>query len=101
MSQYVAPIKDMLFAMNELAGLQDITRLPGNEEVSNDLVEAILDEAAKFANQVVDPLNRVGDKQGNKWDNGVVTTADALSGLNPTNVPPNTLKMTRSSSRTL
>ena len=78
MSQYVAPIKDMLFAMNELAGLQDITRLPGNEEVSNDLVEAILDEAAKFANQVVDPLNRVGDKQGNKWDNGVVTTADGF-----------------------
>ena len=78
MSQYVAPIKDMLFAMNELAGLQDITRLPGNEGVSNDLVEAILDEAAKFANQVVDPLNRVGDKQGNKWDNGVVTTADGF-----------------------
>ena len=50
-------IKDMLFAMNELAGLQDITRLPGNEEVSNDLVEAILDEAAKFASEVVDPLN--------------------------------------------
>ena len=66
MSTYVAPVKDMLFAMNELAGLQEITTLPGNEEVSLDLVEAILDEAGKFATEVVDPLNPVGDKQGNK-----------------------------------
>ncbi|MBK7846119.1 MAG: acyl-CoA dehydrogenase [Zoogloea sp.] len=78
MSTYVAPVKDMLFAMNELAGLQEIVTLPGNEEVSLDLVEAILDEAGKFATEVVDPLNPVGDKQGNKWNNGVVTTADGF-----------------------
>ena len=78
MSTYVAPVKDMLFAMNELAGLQEIVGLPGNEEVSSDLVEAILDEASKFASEVVDPLNKVGDKQGNKWNNGVVTTADGF-----------------------
>ncbi|MDD3353525.1 acyl-CoA dehydrogenase C-terminal domain-containing protein [Zoogloea sp.] len=78
MSTYVAPVKDMLFAMNELAGLQEIVGLPGNEEVASDLVEAILDEAGKFASEVVDPLNKVGDKQGNKWNNGVVTTADGF-----------------------
>ena len=78
MSNYVAPVKDMLFAMNELAGLQEIVGLPGNEEVSTDLVEAILEEASKFATEVVDPLNPVGDKQGNKWNNGVVTTADGF-----------------------
>ncbi|MBS0347636.1 MAG: acyl-CoA dehydrogenase C-terminal domain-containing protein [Proteobacteria bacterium] len=78
MSNYVAPVKDMLFAMNELAGLQEIVGLPGNEEVSTDLVEAILEEAGKFATEVVDPLNPVGDKQGNKWNNGVVTTADGF-----------------------
>ena len=78
MSTYVAPVKDMLFAMNELAGLQEIVGLPGNEDVSSDLVEAILDEAGKFASEVVDPLNKVGDKQGNKWNNGVVTTADGF-----------------------
>ena len=78
MSTYVAPVKDMLFNMNELAGLQEIAGLPGNEDVSADLVEAILDEAGKFASEVVDPLNKVGDKQGNKWDNGVVTTADGF-----------------------
>ena len=78
MSTYIAPVKDMLFNMNELAGLQEIAGLPGNEDVSADLVEAILDEAGKFASEVVDPLNKVGDKQGNKWDNGVVTTADGF-----------------------
>ncbi|MBS0354957.1 MAG: acyl-CoA dehydrogenase C-terminal domain-containing protein [Proteobacteria bacterium] len=78
MSNYVAPVKDMLFAMNELAGLQEIVGLPGNEDVSIDLVEAILEEAGKFATEVVDPLNPVGDKQGNKWNNGVVTTADGF-----------------------
>jgi acyl-CoA dehydrogenase len=78
MSTYIAPVKDMLFNMNELAGLEEIAGLPGNEEVSADLVEAILDEAAKFASEVVDPLNAVGDKQGNKWNNGVVTTADGF-----------------------
>ncbi|RTL25730.1 MAG: acyl-CoA dehydrogenase [Rhodocyclaceae bacterium] len=78
MSNYVAPVKDMLFAMNELAGLQEIVGLPGNEDVSTDLVEAILEEAGKFATEVVDPLNPVGDKQGNKWNNGVVTTADGF-----------------------
>ena len=78
MSTYIAPVKDMLFNMNELAGLEEITGLPGNEEVSIDLVEAILDEAGKFATEVVDPLNAVGDKQGNKWNNGVVTTADGF-----------------------
>jgi alkylation response protein AidB-like acyl-CoA dehydrogenase len=78
MSTYIAPVKDMLFAMNELAGLQDIVTLPGNEEVSIDLVEVILDEAGKFATEVVDPLNPVGDRQGNKWKDGVVTTADGF-----------------------
>ena len=78
MSTYIAPVKDMLFNMTELAGLEEITGLPGNEEVSIDLVEAILDEAGKFASEVVDPLNAVGDKQGNKWNNGVVTTADGF-----------------------
>ena len=78
MSTYIAPVKDMLFAMNELAGLQEIVGLPGNEDVSFDLVEAILDEAGKFATEVVDPLNPVGDRQGNKWKDGVVTTADGF-----------------------
>jgi alkylation response protein AidB-like acyl-CoA dehydrogenase len=68
----------MLFAMNELAGLEEIAGLPGNEDVSPDLVEAILDEAGRFASEVLAPINASGDRQGNRWADGVVTTADGF-----------------------
>ena len=57
MTTYAAPMNDMLFAMRELAGLEGIADLPGNEEVSADLVVAILDEAGKFAAEVLAPIN--------------------------------------------
>ena len=75
MSQYTAPIRDMQFVMRELAGLDEVAKLPGCEEVSADLVDAILDEANKFASGVLAPLNRIGDQEGAKWDNGNVRTA--------------------------
>ena len=75
MSQYTAPVRDMQFVMHELAGLQEVAKLPGCEEVSSDLADAILDEANKFASGVLAPLNRVGDQEGAKWDHGKVTTA--------------------------
>ena len=75
MSEYVAPLKDMRFAMQYLAGLEQIVGLPGCEEASPDVVDAILDEAAKFAGQVLSPLNRVGDTNGAKWRDTVVTTS--------------------------
>ncbi|NMG45608.1 acyl-CoA dehydrogenase [Aromatoleum toluvorans] len=75
MSHYTAPIRDMQFVMRELAGLDEVAKLPGCEEVSPDLVDAILDEANKFASEVLAPLNRTGDQEGAKWDNGKVTTA--------------------------
>ncbi len=78
MTTYVAPIRDMLFAVNELAGLAEIAALPGNEEVTPDLVEAILDEAAKFATEVLVPINAQGDRQGCTWKNGQVATADGF-----------------------
>ncbi len=73
MSAYVAPLKDMLFVINELAGLDEIARLPGCAEVNAELVEAVLGESAKFAQEVLDPLNRVGDKQGATLAEHVVT----------------------------
>ncbi len=75
MSDYKAPVRDMQFVMRELAGLEQVQALPGYEEASSDLVDAILDEAGKFANSVLSPLNRVGDREGCKWNDGVVTTA--------------------------
>ncbi|TVT77980.1 MAG: acyl-CoA dehydrogenase [Denitromonas halophila] len=78
MTTYIAPVREMLFAMNALAGLEEIAGLPGNEEISPDLVEAILDEAGKFATEVLAPINAPGDRQGNTWRDGEVSTADGF-----------------------
>lgn len=74
MSNYSAPIRDMQFVMRELAGLDEVAALPGNEEVSADLVDAILEEADKFASGVLAPLNWIGDQEGAKWVDGEVKT---------------------------
>ncbi|KWR89461.1 acyl-CoA dehydrogenase [Cupriavidus sp. IDO] len=71
---YRAPLKDMLFVMNELAGLEAISQLPGYEEATRETAEAVLEEAAKFNEQVVAPLNRAGDLDPSSWKDGVVTT---------------------------
>ncbi|MCC6194029.1 MAG: acyl-CoA dehydrogenase, partial [Burkholderiales bacterium] len=75
MSQYRAPLAEMLFVMNELAGLSDVAALPGCEDATPDTVAAILEEAGKFAADVLDPLNPVGDRQGaRREDDGSVVT---------------------------
>jgi 3-(methylthio)propanoyl-CoA dehydrogenase len=75
MSTYHAPLKDMLFVMNELAGLEKVAKLPGYEDATPDTVTAILEEAAKFATEVLDPLNAVGDREGATLvEGGVVKT---------------------------
>ena len=68
MSDYVAPMKDMQFVLDELAGLAEVAALPGCEEASPDLVGAILEEAGKFAAGVLAPINRQGDVQGCRLD---------------------------------
>jgi alkylation response protein AidB-like acyl-CoA dehydrogenase len=73
MSTYTAPLKDMKFAIKELAGLSEVSALPGHGDVNPELVEAVLGEAAKFAQEVLDPLNRQGDKQGAQLADGKVT----------------------------
>ncbi len=75
MSEYVAPLKDMQFVLDELVDMDSIRQLPECEEISTDLVEAILDEAGKFASGVLSPLNIVGDKEGVRWQPEGVTTA--------------------------
>jgi acyl-CoA dehydrogenase len=72
MSDYRAPVKDMLFVLRELAGLEAVNQLPGYEEATDDLVEAILEEAAGFAAGVVAPVNSVGDAEGTRVENGQV-----------------------------
>jgi acyl-CoA dehydrogenase len=75
MSTYAAPIRDMKFVINELVGLDQISALPGCEEVTPDLVDAVLEEAGKFAAGVLDPLNKVGDRTGARLNDDVVTAA--------------------------
>ena len=71
---YQAPLKDMLFAMQELAGLTQVTALPGFEEFDQDTAQAVLEEAAKLCEGVVAPLNRDGDTNPSHWHDGQVTT---------------------------
>jgi len=73
MSNYTAPLKDMQFVLTELAGLDRVAALPGYEEATADVVEAILDESAKFTGGVLAPLNRSGDEEGAKWADKAVT----------------------------
>ncbi|HYC15531.1 MAG TPA: acyl-CoA dehydrogenase family protein, partial [Stellaceae bacterium] len=74
MSEYKAPLRDMHFVLQELAGLADIARLPGCEEVNAELVDQILEEGAKFATGVLSPINRSADEEGSHWEKGKVTT---------------------------
>jgi len=74
MSAYRAPLKDMKFVLNELAGLAEVAKLPGYQDASPDTVEAILEEASKFASGVLDPINYSGDQEGSKWAAGEVKT---------------------------
>src|SRR5512146_400614 len=79
MSTYRAPLADMTFVMNELAGLSAVERLPGFEEATPDTVAAILEEASKFASDVLDPLNASGDREGAKLlQDGSVKTPEGF-----------------------
>jgi 3-(methylthio)propanoyl-CoA dehydrogenase len=71
---YQAPLKDMRFVLNELAGLGEVAKLPGYEDATPDTVDAILEEASKFASEVLDPINHIGDQEGSVWNDGAVTT---------------------------
>src|SRR3954466_9531273 len=71
---YAAPLKDMKFVLNELAGLADVAKLPGYQDATPDTVDAILEEASKFASGVLDPINYSGDQEGLKWSDGNVRT---------------------------
>jgi len=72
MSEYAAPLHEMRFVLDEIAGLPEIALLPGCAGASADTVGAVLEEAAKFAGRVLSPLNRSGDIEKSRLENGVV-----------------------------
>jgi len=71
---YVAPVKDMLFCMKELADLEAVAQLPGLEEAGLETAQAVLEECAKFNEGVLAPLNFEGDKNPSYWKDGKVFT---------------------------
>ncbi len=75
MNDYQAPLADMKFVLRELVDLELLAQLPGFGEMTLDVAEAVLEEAAKFAAGVLSPLNRSGDLQGARWQEGQVLTA--------------------------
>jgi alkylation response protein AidB-like acyl-CoA dehydrogenase len=75
MQEYQAPLADMKFVLRELVDLELLTQLPGFGEMTLDVADAVLEEAAKFAAGVLSPLNRSGDLEGARWQEGQVLTA--------------------------
>ncbi len=71
---YTAPLKDMVFVMNELAGIDTISQLPGCEDATPETAEAVLEENAKFCSEVIAPLNWTGDCEPSSWHDGHVKT---------------------------
>jgi 3-(methylthio)propanoyl-CoA dehydrogenase len=71
---YTAPVKDMLFVMKELAGLEAVAQLPGFGDAGLDTAAAVLEECARFNQDVVAPLNWEGDKNPSSFKDGKVTT---------------------------
>jgi 3-(methylthio)propanoyl-CoA dehydrogenase len=72
---YRAPVKDMMFVLEHLADLSQVAKLPGFEDAGLETAQAVLDECAKFNQDVVAPLNWPGDQKPSSLSNGVVTTS--------------------------
>ena len=71
---YVAPLKDMLFDIRHLARIDQVAQIPGFEDAGFDTAQAVLEECARFNQDVLSPLNWEGDKNPSSWKDGVVTT---------------------------
>src|SRR5579859_2794069 len=79
MPLYKAPVDDVLFLLNDVFHIERYANLPGFADASADVVQAIAGEAGKFCEEVLTPLNRVGDRQGCRRNaDGSVTTPDGF-----------------------
>jgi alkylation response protein AidB-like acyl-CoA dehydrogenase len=75
MPQYKAPVRDIRFVLHEVLDVSShYAALRGNEDVNQELIDAILDEGARFAENELSPINRSGDEEGCQFENGAVTT---------------------------
>jgi alkylation response protein AidB-like acyl-CoA dehydrogenase len=74
MPHYKAPLRDIHFALREMTDFQKIQSLTPFQDVTDDVVDAVLNEGAKFAETVLFPINRSGDEEGCHYENGTVRT---------------------------
>jgi len=74
MATYTAPLRDMRFVLHELLDSSALSGLPGYEQVNQELIDAVIGEAAKLSEEVLFPLNLSGDAEGCTYENGVVRT---------------------------
>lgn len=81
MTIYNAPTKEINFVLNEVLGMKTVAQLPGFEDATPDMVDAIVSEAARFFGGVLAPTNKLADQQGSKLDGSTVITAPALDGI--------------------
>ncbi|MEX3905498.1 acyl-CoA dehydrogenase N-terminal domain-containing protein, partial [Paraburkholderia sp. BR14319] len=77
---YNAPVKDMLFVLKELAGIDAVATLPGFGDAGFDTAQAVLDECAKLSGEVIAPLNVEGDRVPSSWRDGEVTATPGFAG---------------------
>lgn len=78
MTTYQPPLRDIHFVLHELLSVATLTDLPGYEEASPDVVDAVIEEAARIAETALFPINRSGDQAGCVYENGVVRTPDGF-----------------------
>ena len=75
MADFKVPLRDMRFSLQEVFNYtRRCAELGGYEEVGDDLLDAILEEASKFVEQELAPINQSGDQEGCQWNDSVVTT---------------------------
>lgn len=64
---YKAPLKEIRFVLHQLIGADQLAQLPAFAEYTSEFTDSVLDEAAKFAEEVLDPINKIGDREGARW----------------------------------
>ncbi len=79
MSEYHAPLKDMNFVIGELAGLDRILQMPDFDSITDDVVDQILEESARFSREVLGPLNMPADQEGCRVENKSVVVPEAFA----------------------
>lgn len=78
MPNYQVPLRDLKFAFYEVHKGAELSQLPGYEDATPDLIDAVLEASARMSEDVFFPLNQIGDQQGCRYENGVVRTPDGF-----------------------